>query len=384
MHFMFFSAQYLPTVGGVERYTASLGKELVNNGHRVSVVTSALPGLPSEETGEDGIHIIRLPVLPFMGGRFPVLKVSAEKRAFIKAFKADRPDFCVIQTRFYTSSLMAARICKKHSVPALVIEHGTAYLMRGGIAGLLGRIYEHVACRYVHWLCPRFYGVSAACCGWLKNFGVATDNVLYNSVEPKVLEQLAQQGAESLAAKVDLGGAGPKIVFAARFIPEKGVEQLMSAFARIKEKHPDALLVMAGDGPLWQKADELKGEGVILPGRLPYEESLALIKAGDVFVLPTFSEGFATTVLEAAALHTVVLTTPTGGSPQLITDEDHGILFPGMEEDDIYAALDRALADAEWRRTAAENAYRNLASNFTWQETGRRLMAIAKSATEGK
>lgn len=383
MHVMFFSAQYLPTVGGVERYTASLGRKLVKNGHRVTVVTSALPGLAAEETGGDGIHIIRLPVIPLMNGRFPVLKFSDEKSAFKKLFDTEKPDFCVIQTRFYTSSIMASRLCRKHGVPAIVIEHGTAYLMRGGLTGAAGRLYEQLICRYIHQKCPDFYGVSSACCQWLKHFGIDTDRVLYNSVTPQELEDLAESGRSTLLAKLpDKLENKKKIVFSARFIPEKGVEPLLQAFAQIRPHHPNAVLIMAGDGPLWEKVNAACPPDVILTGRLSYAENLALIQMGDMFILPTFSEGFATTVLEAAALKTVVLTTPTGGSPQLITDDMHGLLFPSMAQEDIAAALTTALTQDGWRDTAARNAYRNLTENFTWDETARRLTEIAKGYTK--
>ena len=377
MKFWFFSAQYLPTVGGVERYTASLAGRLISLGHSVTVVTSSLAGQPAEETDASGIRIIRLPVIPLMNGRFPVLKASGEKQRFEKMFRDEKPDFCVIQTRFYTSSLFAARLCRKNKVPCIVIEHGTAHLMRGGITGFLGNIYEHLTCRYVHHLCPDFYGVSMACCDWLKHFGIDTDKVMYNSTDIAAVNNAAAAGREKLLEKLPDTENRTVIAFSSRFIPEKGVEQMIQAFGRIKEKYPQALLVMAGDGPLWDKANAEKPDDVILTGRLPFEENLALIALGDVFCLPTFSEGFATTVLEAAALGTVVLTTPTGGSPQLIVDENHGLLFPDMTPDSIYAALDKALSDKEWRKTAAENAYTNLQSNFTWDITSRRLEKIA-------
>jgi len=305
------------------------------------------------------------------------LKLSSAKSSFEKYFAENKPDYCVIQTRFYTSSLFAARLCRKYKVPAMVIEHGTAHLMRGGITGFLGNIYEHITCRYVHHLCPDFYGVSLACCDWLKHFHINTDKVMYNSVDVQAVQSAAEKGRNSLMEKLP-DVAGKKIIaFSARFIPEKGVEQIVQAFGKIKEKYPDALLVMAGDGPLWQKIKDIDADGVILTGRLSYEENLALIQAGSVFCLPTFSEGFATTVLEAAALNTVVLTTPTGGSPQLIPDDSYGILFPTMEPEDIYSALDKALADDRWRSTAAEKAYNNLINNFTWDKTCDRLERIA-------
>ncbi len=69
MHFWFFSAQYLPTIGGVERYTQNLSAALVAAGHSATVITSALPGLPKHETDESGTRILRLPVRPWLGGR---------------------------------------------------------------------------------------------------------------------------------------------------------------------------------------------------------------------------------------------------------------------------------------------------------------------------
>lgn len=74
MTICYFSAQYLPTVGGVERYTWNLARCTVAAGHRAIVVTSALPNLPEHEIDGDGIEIYRLPVCPVMNGRFPVIK----------------------------------------------------------------------------------------------------------------------------------------------------------------------------------------------------------------------------------------------------------------------------------------------------------------------
>ena len=74
----FFSTQYLPTPGGVERYTWNLARRCVAAGHRALVVTASLPGLPARERDADGIEIYRLPSWPVMGGRFPVLKPLAD------------------------------------------------------------------------------------------------------------------------------------------------------------------------------------------------------------------------------------------------------------------------------------------------------------------
>ncbi len=383
MKILFFSAQYLPTVGGVERYTDSLTKILAEKGHSVAVVTSALPGLPYEDKNLYGADITRLPTFPVMNGRFPVLKYSRQLKAFIKDFAENPPDFCVIQTRFYTQSIMAAKLCKKYKVPAIVIEHGTAHLIRGGVVGFAGNIYEHIACRYVYKCCNQFYGVSPSCCNWLKHFGIDTEKVLYNSVDINTLENNAYKGKTGLMDKLPQEVyKQTKIVFSARFVREKGVKQLISAFEKIRKEYPDTALIMAGDGPLWEETNRVKIPGVILTGRLSYEENLALIEYGDIFCLPTFSEGFATTVLEAAALKTYIITTPTGGSPQLIPDETYGRIIPDMSRESIYQGLKYTLENIEKLNTATAKTFSLLEEQFTWEKTADKLEQIAMAAVK--
>ena len=116
MTICYFSAQYLPTVGGVERYTWNLARCTVAAGHRAIVVTSALPNLPEREIDGDGIEIYRLPVWPVMSGRFPIIKPGARFDALTAQIWAQKLDFCVVQTRMYTQSVWAARAAKRRGV----------------------------------------------------------------------------------------------------------------------------------------------------------------------------------------------------------------------------------------------------------------------------
>ena len=58
-----FSAQYLPTVGGVERDTYTVAKKLIKKGNEVVVVTSNVDNLKEYEVTEEGIEIYRLPCI---------------------------------------------------------------------------------------------------------------------------------------------------------------------------------------------------------------------------------------------------------------------------------------------------------------------------------
>lgn len=375
MNFIIFSAQYLPTVGGVERYTNSLAKELIKNGHRVTVVTSSLKGLPEQEITSDGIGVYRIPVKWIMNNRFSIPIPNGDFRSISRTIASQNFDFAIIQTRFYLNSVWASRLCKKHNIPALVVEHGTAHLIRDGIVGKIGSFYEHIAAKYVYHNCKNFYGVSIACCEWLNHFGIKAKGCLYNAVDPNIIAQTALLGDKSLKQKVNFENK-TTLCFAGRFIKEKGVVNLAEAFKEIGAKYPHTQLVMAGDGQLWQQVKDMNVPNVILTGNLSYAESLALLKNSDIFCLPTFSEGFSTSVLEAAALRAMIITTRTGGSPQLVNSENHGIIMDSMETADIVKSLSAALDNPEWQKECTKNAYSNLASHFTWEKVCEEFLNI--------
>lgn len=382
MHDCFFAAQYLPTAGGVERYTFNLARRLAAAGHRVTVVTSALPGLPAQETDENGIEIVRLPCWRLLGGRLPVIRPNAAFRRAAKRLWAQDVDFCVINTYFYPLSLYAARQTKRRGVRAILVNHGSAWLMTGNpLLAFAGRLYERAAARIACRDCPRFYGVSGAACDWLAAFHIQAKGILTNAVDPDELAAGAAAGRANWRTFLGLAPDTPLIAFAGRMIPEKGVQELCEAMALIRRQVPRAALVLAGGGPLLETVRAAAQPGVFAAGAQSYPDTLALLAQADVFCLPTRSEGFAGTVLEAAALGCPILTTATGGSPQLLPDESFGILLADRAPQTIAAACIRALQSPAWRARAAEKARARLLENYTWDRAVEALRRIEKEGT---
>lgn len=402
MQFLLFAAQYVPTVGGVERYTQNLAATLVKLGHGAVVVTSALPGLPNIEQTPEGIWVYRLPAHLWMKGRFPVLRRNRRFRLVADELWRRRYDFAVINTRFYHLSARAARMCAKKGVPALVLEHGSKHLsLDSGLLNVFGNVYEHAVMRYIRRWCGRFYGVSQACTAWLAHFHVEAQGVLYNAVDAEQLRALAgcpaleggdaaegktdaDTGAAAVDFRIRLGVAAdtPLVVFSGRLIREKGIYELLEAFAMLREHLPQAVLMVAGDGPeraaVEASCAALGQDAAFCVGPLPYEENLALVAQGDVYCLPTYSEGFSAAILEAAALETFIVTTPTGGSPELIVDGESGVLLQSLEPVVICEALLRALTDDDFCLAAVKKARQTLEERFTWQRTAARLVEIAE------
>ena len=373
MTFCFFSTQYLPTPGGVERYTWNLARRCRAAGHRAIVVTAALPGLPARETDADGIEIFRLPSLPLMGGRFPVL------RPFANADEvwAQGIDFAVIQTRMYTQSVWAAHQCKRRGIPALVIDHSTGYMMHGGLAGAAGKLYEHAACGSIRRCGFPFYGVSGDVCRWLETFGITAAGRLPNAVDPAELDKLAHaENAVDWRKKLNVPASGRLIAFVGRLIPEKGALRLAKAVQAL----PGCTLAVAGTGPEEAELTAMDGPVHAL-GALPHEQIVQLLTQADAYCLPTeYAEGFPTTLLEAAACRCPIVTTRTAGTDELLPGDAYAVFLQNAGAETIRAGLETLLANPAAAHTRAENAYENLCSHFTWQAVFATMMEVVQSA----
>lgn len=377
MTFCFFTAQYLPTPGGVERYTWNLARRCVAAGHRALIVTSALPGLPARERDADGLEIYRLPAFPVMGGRFPVLRPFAPAADLW----AQSIDFAVIQTRMYTQSIWAARQCRRRGIPALVIDHSTGYMMHGGLGGVLGRWYEHLACGIIRRCGFPFYGVSGDVCRWLKTFGISAAGTLPNAVDPEELAVLARaEDRTDWRQRLKVPADGHLVAFVGRLIPEKGALQLAKAVQQL----PGCVLAVAGTGPE-EEALRAMGGSVHALGALPHAQIVQLLSQADCYCLPTeYAEGFPTTLLEAAACRCPIVCTHTAGTGELLPDGDYAVYLDDTRPESLAAALTTVLQDPGASRQRCERAFRNLAEHFTWQAVFATMMKTAQNAQSAR
>lgn len=373
MTFCFFTAQYLPTPGGVERYTWNLARRCVAAGHRALIVTSVLPGLPARERDADGLEIYRLPAFPVMGGRFPVLRPLAPAADLW----AQKIDFAVIQTRMYPQCIWAARQCKKRGIPALVIDHSTGYMMHGGLGGVLGRWYEHFACGVIRRCGFPFYGVSGDVCRWLQTFGITAAGTLPNAVDPGELAVLsAADPRTDWRQTLQVPEGGHLIAFVGRLIPEKGALRLAKAVQQL----PGFVLAVAGTGPEEEALGALGGSVHAL-GALPHPQIVQLLSQADCYCLPTeYAEGFPTTLLEAAACRCPIVCTHTAGTGELLPDESYAVYLDDTRPETLAGALRAALKDPDAARRRADRAFENLTAHFTWQAVFATMMKTAQDA----
>ena len=158
------------------------------------------------------------------------------------------------------------------------------------------------------------------------------------------------------------------LLCAGRIDPIKNQSWLLDQAPAIFQKHPQAILVLAGPctdepyGKLIARKIESLGlqDRVLVPGGLPPNDPrlIGLLQEAAAVLLPSVSETFGLVVLEAWAAGTVVLSSRTSGPSALVRHGENGWLFALDEPRVFHEALDLALSDAVLARCMANRGAR--------------------------
>ncbi len=151
--------------------------------------------------------------------------------------------------------------------------------------------------------------------------------------------------------------------------PTKQLHRAIDSIAALSRKHPTLRYVIIGDGQLYNRLQmRVRDLGiekhVFFTGTI--EEAGRLLKAFDIFILPSKSEAFGYVLLEAALAKVPTVATKTGGITDILTDEKTALLVTPESTVDLSAALSRLLTDTKLQETLAEANYKN-AQHFSLQ-----------------
>jgi glycosyltransferase involved in cell wall biosynthesis len=185
-------------------------------------------------------------------------------------------------------------------------------------------------------------------------------------------------------------------LFAGAIRPEKGVDYLARAFARLSEENCNVYLVIAGGTKLWLEAGWLQGRelatteqevlNILAPaiarkrafmlGIVSPNEIGAYYAASDVFILPSmFQETFGLVILEAFAAGLPVIAFRSGGIPELVEDQKNGVIVAQGDGEALYQSM-RTLALDPNLRVRLGSAAQRVPPRFTWENTVDRLETI--------
>jgi glycosyltransferase involved in cell wall biosynthesis len=336
----------------MQKQTARLAEMLAGRGSEVSVVTRNYYGRPREERrGTIVIHRTPAAGRPderAIDGAPPLVSRGAVTSALYLFFGLlwclkNRRHFEVIQCQQMFGSMLlgvaAGFLLRKRVVVRLTLsgERGeAAQLRRMPFAG--ARL--HLLRRVDAWVV-----LTDAMSEELRALGVAQDRI---TVIPNAVP------LPDAAVTGPVASARPLVLYAGRLSAEKGIDSLLAAMPHVLERHPDAVLQIAGAGGVFGvQEDALReqarnlGSAVEFLGWIP--DLTPRLLAADVFVLPTTSEGMSNAMIEAMAAGRAIVTTDIAAHRGVVEDGVTALLVPPSDPPALAAAINELLGDPELR-----------------------------------
>jgi glycogen synthase len=387
------SWEYPPrVVGGLGRHAAALARNLVAQGHEVSVVTRDHPDqpAPAEEVLE-GVHVVRVseapPVIPFTDLVPWVLAFN--NRALATATRlAHAHEFDVIHAHDWLVAYAAAGLKEAFDLPLVATVHATEYgRHQGWLPGPMNKLIHQVE----WWLTYEARRV-ITCSQYMRDqvqdiFQLPEDkvDVVPNGV---AVRDFALPADEVAAFRRTLVGPRTRMVlFAGRLEYEKGVQTVLEALQQVRAAVGPVKFFIAGIGTY---SDELRRRvrelglrrHVHFTGFLEDHELRLHYAAADVAVAPSIYEPFGLVAVEAMACGTPVVAGDTGGLREIVSG-GHGLSFTPQDADHLAETLVQVLTDPHLADQLVARATRRLHDRYEWSSVAASTVDVyARAARE--
>ena len=362
---------FYPVEGGVERHTYYIAKNLVERGHKVTVITSDKTRdsktLKKYEV-KDKIRIIRLPVLIKIGD-FGVIFPRV-----IKEIKKISPDIVHLHVFRHFHNLIPFFIKK----PCIITPHWPNYPkeVRKPYVDILVSLFDRILGKAVLKKCRKIIAITDLEKEWLVGkFKINQRNieVIPNGI-PK--EYLKKRYGTKVRKKLNLRRNQKIVLCISRLHKSKGIDQVIKIATFFK----DVVFLIAGrDGGekknLLKLAKPLKNIHFI--ENVSDEKKLELYAASDVFVHPSHYEGFGIVVLEAFSQGVAVITSDKGGLPWVVSDA--GLIFKDKDLKDLKDKLSLLLKEDKLRKNLAKKG-KNRVKDFTWENIVNKIEKVYEKA----
>jgi len=194
---------------------------------------------------------------------------------------------------------------------------------------------------------------------------------------------------DSTALREQLGVSKKKVIVSVgRLVHRKGQDHLIEAMPQILKVHPDAHLVLVGQGPYLEHLAKLVAanqleDSVSFIGRIQYQELPQYICMGDIFAMPSRSrfmglevEGLGIVYLEASACGLPVIAGKSGGAPDAVIEGSTGVVVDGTSNDEIAAAAIALLSDPEKAHEMGKLGRQWIVDEWRWEIWAEKFEAL--------
>ncbi len=395
--------------GGIESHLYDLSKYLLSRGHQVVIIAPRLRGVRGNQP--DPFSSLGIPVRRYHSF-LPMVGIAPKARETLRRQGGN----------IFSASLLPKLLFE----PGVSVIHSHALNRVGGIARLAARIkripfivsihggYADLPQDITRIMTAGHHGGW----DWGKPLGWAVRSrrvvedarrvFVFNRVEHQRLtatlgsarvirlphavvgNRACPDASAILAREYPRLSGRPFILCVSRISEAKQQHLLISAFARLAERHPELMLVLAGSLTNPQYANRLTNviaasglsHSVLMPGNIPprSEQLAALYCKATAFVLPSRHEPLGIVILEAWAAGLPVIATRTSGASELIRHGETGLLVE-HHATAIANAILRLMTDPGLRTRLSVTAARQVAQHHTPEQMGTQYLAALEQVT---
>jgi glycosyltransferase involved in cell wall biosynthesis len=399
MHILYVAHGYKPAyrLGGPIWSISALAEGMVARGHAVTVfapngnVDEDLDVPTDRAVQVDGVTVRYFRREEPLKRFFPWVKYLSQSIGFmytpdlLAVLRPILPTIDIVHTQmpFVYPTQAAARLAIAQRTPLFYSQRGVFDPSRLRFRGLKKSIYIRVVERPIM---RRATGLVALTPAEVKSFEalrVETPiHLVPNGIDVTRFRRSARPGA---LAAMGISDTHRVILFMSRLHELKGPDVAVDAFLAIAQRHPDALLVLAGNdeqnllpGLRARIADRDLAGRLIVPGMVTGEQKLDLLARADLFVLPSVGEGLSMATLEALASGTPAIISRECNLP-IVADARAGAVVD-RNAAEFSDALSRFLRDPAMLEEAGDRAYALARDHFGWAPILDRLETIYSKA----
>lgn len=352
MKILYLTERFAPFVGGIESMSKHLLTALVEQGHKVQIVTSQCANPMPEVDDWQGIPLFRLPMLTSLTNRD--IKGIFEARARLRQIKREfAPEIAHIQ--FSGPSVMFHWDTQDQApIPTLVTVHSVAAQVVSTRSLYLDTV------RRADWTAP----VSRHMLDWTVGHAPeisGRSSVVYNGI-PEL---------ELPAIPTPLRFDPPMILWVGRMVDWKRVDRLIEAFSIVAADHLAVRLCLAGDGPERGRLEAMaRDHGVAdrteFVGWVGAAQRSQLMQQATVVAIPSEAmENLPMVALEAGGQGRPIVGSRVSGLPEIVEHGRSGLLLDDIEPVQLAKALARILEDQDATRAMGQAASQLVHDRFT-------------------
>jgi phosphatidyl-myo-inositol dimannoside synthase len=381
--------EYPPFSGGIATAAVTVAEGLARLGCQVRVLAPAYPGCEALDA-----------TLASTTVRMRVGHGTRELVRFLPGFlhlsrelSRSRPDVALLASDLAHG--IGAAACGARGVPYVPVVHGSEIAKHFPPRTFKQRV-QAVGLRRAYARADRVVCVSAYVRGLMEEAGFdpARLSVIRNGVADALADAPRDRARERvLRSRLGIGDR-PVVLTFARLTPRKGQDVVIRSLPAVLERHPGACYVVAGTGGDRARLERLAAESgvagaVVMAGRIPEEDKVALLDLCDVYVLASREEeqrveGLGIALLEAAARGKPLVAGRHGGVPEIVEHGASGWLVDPLDPADVAVRVGDLLSDAEGAARMGRAAREMVSGRFLARTMAGEYQALLAEVAAGR